>query len=94
MGNRKRGKPICDFNTAATIKTDETSASTNVCSGAQCLFSSVTGFGVFIIMGSTTRIATGGTTTDITMADTSICTGVGLRAFMLALAIIAIGKES
>jgi len=45
-------------------------------------------------MGGTTRIATGGTTTDITMADTTLCTGVGLRAFMVALAIIAIGKES
>ena len=44
-------------------------------------------------MDGTTRIATGAITTDITMAGTTICTGVGLPAFMVALGIIAIGKQ-
>ena len=48
-------------------------------------------------MDGTTRIATGAITTDITTAGTTICTGVGLLACMVAppfLGIIAIGKQS
>jgi len=45
-------------------------------------------------MDGTTRIATGAITTGITMAGTTICKGVGLAAFMVALGIIAIGKRS
>jgi len=49
---------------------------------------------LIIIMDGTTRIATGAITTDFTTAGTTICTGVGLPAFMVALGIIAIGRQS
>jgi len=44
-------------------------------------------------MDGTTGIATGAITTDITTAGTTICTGVGFSPFMVALGIIAIGKQ-
>ena len=44
-------------------------------------------------MGAIIHIATEAITTNITTVGTTICTGVGLAPFMVALGIIAIGKQ-
>jgi len=45
-------------------------------------------------MDGTTRIGTEAIITDTTTVGTTICTGVGLLPFTVALDIIAIGKQS